>query len=804
MSRLLLLLTSSLRGGAFSPLDLGPILALQNTRIEGSDPNIPIMRVRRVNNGDEVDIYDFDTDDPRKYKTSPDGAFETNEANLYPTEQFFLVIWYDQSQGLGSEEALNGTFDTDTDWILNTGWSISGGKNNATNTSTKTLQQNVLTNGKYYVMSVDVDVISGSVVPQTYKGVYSNIIDPITSSGTYQFVFKADITLNSIYFGGSSFTGSIDNVSIKEIQGNHAVQTVQASQPELKWEGETFGAELVVNGGFETDISNTTLNSGDETSSISHNTTSPITGSGDLSLKTTVVGTLPWKPRVIFNLSANYIIGKNYKMEFDSKQISGTSDLYGILNGSTLADTSVGKIFSGTENQTYYNLATDSLSNCQISVSGTNVNEVHFDNVSVKEVLTWSKPQIVYDGVDDYLEIPNTTELETAITSGNSTSVARVSTSEYGSIQGIFGKSNSGTNAAISYEMLFHNTNKIRGLTGDGVIATYFDGLSHSLDQLYNVFLLSTSPNDFFNIDKTNYSGRSQIIPQSLSANIQIGRAFKNSAFSLNGKINSTYLYDKVLTEQNIFDINDYLDIGKHVFSPIDINNLYAWYDSSDASSITKDGSNLVSQWNDVSGNGKHVTATTTARPTDTANGIDFDGTANFMASATASDWTFLHSGTGSTVFVVMETGSANPGVSMSMLGTSNTATAGVIYYAEDSAVNDGTRMFNYNGSALVLNYSNSDVAPQQTTNILSYLYGTEAGASNDLNMYALNSNYRNSDNLNTPSTNAPTHPLAIGANGSGNGGFFNGLIKEVLIYKRKLTTTEREKVANYLNDKWS
>jgi len=61
-------------------------------------------------------------------------------------------------------------------------------------------------------------------------------------------------------------------------------------------------------------------------------------------------------------------------------------------------------------------------------------------------------------------------------------------------------------------------------------------------------------------------------------------------------------------------------------FSPTDIPGLALWLDASDAASITLDGSNNVSQWNDKSGNARHVTqATVMNRPTPstaTLNGL--------------------------------------------------------------------------------------------------------------------------------------------------------------------------------------
>ena len=47
--------------------------------------------------------------------------------------------------------------------------------------------------------------------------------------------------------------------------------------------------------------------------------------------------------------------------------------------------------------------------------------------------------------------------------------------------------------------------------------------------------------------------------------------------------------------------------------TPTDISGLIAWYDAQDASTITMDGSNLVSQWSDKSSNANHVTQSTSA-----------------------------------------------------------------------------------------------------------------------------------------------------------------------------------------------
>jgi hypothetical protein len=66
----------------------------------------------------------------------------------------------------------------------------------------------------------------------------------------------------------------------------------------------------------------------------------------------------------------------------------------------------------------------------------------------------------------------------------------------------------------------------------------------------------------------------------------------------------------------------------------INDGNTVAWYDSQDLTTITKDGSNLVSLWKDKLLSGHDLIAATTARPTWSTIGILFNGTANYMKTA--------------------------------------------------------------------------------------------------------------------------------------------------------------------------
>lgn len=71
---------------------------------------------------------------------------------------------------------------------------------------------------------------------------------------------------------------------------------------------------------------------------------------------------------------------------------------------------------------------------------------------------------------------------------------------------------------------------------------------------------------------------------------------------------------------------------GDEAWSPLDLDDLVAWWDASDLATITESGGS-VSQWDDKSGNGHHlVQETGSAQPTTgarTQNGrnvLDFDG----------------------------------------------------------------------------------------------------------------------------------------------------------------------------------
>lgn len=168
----------------------------------------------------------------------------------------------DKSKGLmlGNETIVGGDFENGligvrsegsgsvSTWELNTVNPISGTKDGkltitTASASRPSLRFPVSTSpviGKTYRLSFDYKVTSGSaIITQVNNGSAStyNVNKTLTGSGTFVVLipWQSNTTLQPyIYFGESIATIQIDNVSFKELAGNHAYQTVSASRPVLR------------------------------------------------------------------------------------------------------------------------------------------------------------------------------------------------------------------------------------------------------------------------------------------------------------------------------------------------------------------------------------------------------------------------------------------------------------------------------------------------------------------------------------------------------------------------------------------
>ncbi len=136
---------------------------------------------------------------------------------------------------LKSELVTNGDFSTDTDWTKGSGWTISGGKAiHSPGSLSDILQANTglkVSQNKWYVVSFSISNSTGNVslyVGNTYVADFGN------GDRTRYVYCTAATTAKAVAFStGTTVYCEIDNISVKELPGNHAFQPTSASRPVL-------------------------------------------------------------------------------------------------------------------------------------------------------------------------------------------------------------------------------------------------------------------------------------------------------------------------------------------------------------------------------------------------------------------------------------------------------------------------------------------------------------------------------------------------------------------------------------------
>ena len=167
----------------------------------------------------------------------------------------------DKSKGLvlGSElitPVANQDFSSDTGyWVKGGGATISGGKANFSASSGYVLYRGGVSGiavGGYYEFTFTVsDYVSGSIRP--YLGATPAFGASVSANGTYTARLGPGAGAEVGFNSASAFTGSIDNVSIKAITGNHAVAPTDAARPTYGIEPKTGRRNLLT---FTEDLSN--------------------------------------------------------------------------------------------------------------------------------------------------------------------------------------------------------------------------------------------------------------------------------------------------------------------------------------------------------------------------------------------------------------------------------------------------------------------------------------------------------------------------------------------------------------------
>jgi hypothetical protein len=299
-------------------------------------------------------------------------------------------LMLDKSKGLvlGSELVANGGFDVDASWTKGTGWTISSGEaSHAAGTASYLSQSVSLTLGKTYRATCDVVFVSGGSGAFQFRSGGTTTGMTVTSANagnTIEIFYRAEGNTQIAVFAGAGTSIVVDNISVKELPGNHATQSTSTARPTLAVTGTTpatLGSELVTNGTFDAD---TDWNKG---------TGWTITGGQAVSA------------------GANGAPG-----QFTQDNVFPSVDVYWV--SFTVSDYVSGGLTINAGSGTSYPVS--SLANGTYSFAVTNggatPSRLYFtpnnlyakiDNVTVKKLLTWADPKyyLDFDGVDDTMAV---------------------------------------------------------------------------------------------------------------------------------------------------------------------------------------------------------------------------------------------------------------------------------------------------------------------------------------------------------------------------------------------------------------
>jgi hypothetical protein len=191
---------------------------------------------------------------PAGYDFNPRELFSANEQGIWLDPSDFSTLYQDAAGttpvtavgqpvglaldkrlglALGAELVTNGDFDNADGWVLQSEVSISSGSLNfnATETRSATATGASCVSGRWYVVEFDLTYTSGTARFNAGGGTTT-----ITGSTGHKKYIRQATGTNAFYFSCASAGAvySIDNVTVRELPGNHATQSTSASRPTLQ------------------------------------------------------------------------------------------------------------------------------------------------------------------------------------------------------------------------------------------------------------------------------------------------------------------------------------------------------------------------------------------------------------------------------------------------------------------------------------------------------------------------------------------------------------------------------------------
>jgi hypothetical protein len=221
------------------------------------------------------------------------------------------------------------------------------------------------------------------------------------------------------------------------------------------------------------------------------------------------------------------------------------------------------------------------------------------------------------------------------------------------------------------------------------------------------------------------------------------------------------------------------------------------WLDANDFITITQ-SSNLVSQWNDKSGNARHATASTTARPTYGATsfnskpGLTFDGTANVLRADSLATIAQGDDSPWSAIFACSVPSSAT-NRTLFAFGSS-----GISDFFHSAFLNTSNNLILRRREILGSDADATAVFPTGTPLVYATVF------SGTTSTFFENGTQSATATTNTPTFGGNPNQFAIGALARDTiGTFGTPTFGELIITSGALSTTNRQKTEGYLAHKW-
>lgn len=157
----------------------------------------------------------------------------------------------DKSKGLvpGVEQVTNGDFTGGaTGWTLGTGWSVSAGQLHHVSSAFDYVSFGVAASfptGTRFIVTLSVTTVSGVLSLYVRE---STANATISTSGNITFCLVAGVHTTGLRLGAGAWVGSIDNISVRELPGNHRFQSAPAARPMLRYNATTGSYYLQYDG----------------------------------------------------------------------------------------------------------------------------------------------------------------------------------------------------------------------------------------------------------------------------------------------------------------------------------------------------------------------------------------------------------------------------------------------------------------------------------------------------------------------------------------------------------------------------